>query len=300
MRESEIKVSVIIPAYERCEHLIELIQALLKQTRPPHEIIVSHTSFHDPSKMLECFSSNVKIIHQDLPLFAGAARNKGAAAATGNWFAFFDEDVIPAPDCLERYIEALERYPERVLFAGSIDMATTGGYWGKCLWYIEFGSQHSYLKEYGANTMAGCNNFVMAKAFRAVGGYPDTIKIGEDAIFHLKVRKRFKSIMFIPSARVRHFNVSGFRYYVAHLGPLGRGAALVRSTFDTGERVLVKYPFLSFFLPFARSLLLLKRSFRKSNKGKWQLIVLLPGIFLGLCIWADSFFVQAENIRTEL
>jgi GT2 family glycosyltransferase len=295
MNNKNITITVVIPAYQSGPYLVELVEALLAQTFQPLEIIVSHSDSHDPTKILACYAPLVKVIHSEAQLYAGAARNRGGVQAKGDWIAFFDEDVIPSKDCLEQFVNSTIKYPRSVLFAGAVGFATSGGYWGMSLWFIEFGSQHPYLKEKQAQTMAGCINFINADAFLAIGGYPEGIRIGEDSCLQLKIAEQFSPLIFIPSAIGNHHNISGFKYFISHLPPLGRGAAAIRKQFDTEHSKLIKYPILASLLPFARIGLLLKRSMIYKNPRKLQLCFLLPGIFLGLLVWSSAFMKEAFN-----
>jgi glycosyltransferase involved in cell wall biosynthesis len=293
MNNKNITITVVIPAYQSGPYLVELVEALLVQTFQPLEIIVSHSDSHNPTKLLACYAPLVKVIHSEAKLYAGAARNRGGVQAKGDWIAFFDEDVIPSKDCLEQFVSSTKKYPQRVLFAGSYDYATSGGYWGKSLWYIELGSQHFYLNEKEVATMGGGNNFVRKFAFDAVEGFNEGMLIGEDANFQLKIKEKFNALIFSPKAVGLHHNVGGFKYFIKHLIPLGKGAAAVRKRLNADNLVLVKYPLLALFLPFARIGLLLKRSMVIRNPRKLQLFLLLPGIFLGLIVWSSAFMKEA-------
>jgi glycosyltransferase involved in cell wall biosynthesis len=299
VKRTNHRISVIIPAFCQGNYLVELVEALLGQTLCPEEIIVCHSSTHNPVDLLSSYKPLVRVLHHDEPLFAGAARNIGAAHATGDWLLFIDEDVIPRSDCLEKILKATERHPDCAVFAGSVGYATTGGYWGLCLWYMEFGNQHPYLHEDLVPIRAGCINMISAEAFHTVQGYPDLEPAGEDLIIQLKIKDQYDDLAFIPSAIACHHNVPGFSYFLTHLKPLGVAAARVRYEYELGVNFLYRYPLLCLFLPFARVALLVKNGFSRNNKKRWILPVLLPGIFLGFCIWSYNFYTEAVNLESK-
>jgi len=292
-------ISVIIPAFCQGNYLVELIEALLGQTLRPEEIIVCHSSTHNPADLLSPYKPLVKVLHHDEALFAGAARNIGAAQAKGDWLFFIDEDVIPHNDCIEQMLKATERYPDCVVFAGSVGFATSGGYWGMCLWYMEFGNQHTYLCEKLVPIRAGCINMISTEAFHTVQGYSELEKTGEDLIIQLKIKDQYGDLAFIPSAIGRHHNISGFSHFSTHLKPLGVAAARVRYKFELGVDFLYRYPLLCLFLPVARVALLVKNGFNRQNKKRWSLPLLLPGIFLGFCIWSYNFYKEAVKLGNK-
>jgi GT2 family glycosyltransferase len=128
-------ISVIIPAYNRAELIVETLRSLLNQTMPAKEIIVVDDGSTDGTaeKTLEAFenwkletgnlkkvsreplSGNLKSNIQNLTLKilrqsnAGpaAARNRGLAEATGEFIHFFDSDDIAAPNKQEVQLRAL-------------------------------------------------------------------------------------------------------------------------------------------------------------------------------------------------
>ncbi len=87
-----MKISVIIPTYNRARVLGRAIRSVLNQTLPAHEIIVVDDGSSDdtPELMADTFPQCVYL--QQSNRGVSAARNRGIAAATGDWLAFLDSD----------------------------------------------------------------------------------------------------------------------------------------------------------------------------------------------------------------
>jgi glycosyltransferase involved in cell wall biosynthesis/GT2 family glycosyltransferase len=100
-------VSVVIPTYNRARWLPETVASVLAQTAPPLEIIiVDDGSTDDTLEVCSGFPGPVRCIRQD-NRGVGAARNRGAAEARGQWIAFLDSDDLWTPDKLEVQLAAL-------------------------------------------------------------------------------------------------------------------------------------------------------------------------------------------------
>lgn len=112
-------VSVIICYYEAPEDLRRLIASLDAQTLPPHQIVVADDgSTEAPAKDVLRDRPDVLCVSQpDRGFRAGAARNLGAAAATGDVMVFLDADVVAAPSCL-RHLAALPSTQPQSLTVG--------------------------------------------------------------------------------------------------------------------------------------------------------------------------------------
>ena len=90
-------VSVIIPTFNRGEWLREAIASVLAQTHPRLEVIVVDDGSRDHTAAVVCaFGARLTYIRQD---HAGvsAARNRGVAAAHGEFIAFLDSDDMWQP-----------------------------------------------------------------------------------------------------------------------------------------------------------------------------------------------------------
>ncbi|HEY0729966.1 MAG TPA: glycosyltransferase family 2 protein, partial [Pyrinomonadaceae bacterium] len=88
-----MKVSVIVPVRDEEQSIRELLDSLLKQTRPPDEIVITDGGSVDATpQILDEYikqGSPVRLLRAG-PALPGRGRNLGAAAATYEWLAFTD------------------------------------------------------------------------------------------------------------------------------------------------------------------------------------------------------------------
>ena len=110
MRNSTIRITVIIPTYNRPDSIIRCINSILAQTHQPNEIIiVDDNSTDDTINQIKSIpSSLIRIIELGRNHGAQFARNRGIEAATSEWIAFLDSDDEWLPFKLERQIDLLE------------------------------------------------------------------------------------------------------------------------------------------------------------------------------------------------
>lgn len=97
-----MKISVIIPCYNSAQWIAGAAASVLAQTRPADEIIVvDDGSTDDPASPLQRFGDKVRLVRRPNGGLS-AARNTGAAAASGDHFLFLDADDRLFPDALEK------------------------------------------------------------------------------------------------------------------------------------------------------------------------------------------------------
>jgi glycosyltransferase involved in cell wall biosynthesis len=117
----KFKVSVIIPTFNRINLLQRTLNSLLKQTRPPDEIIVIDDGSGDGSAAMigEKFPE-VRYVWQENQ-GVSRARNRGIELGRYEWLAFLDSDDEWLPAKLEKQNQALTRNPEyRICHANEI------------------------------------------------------------------------------------------------------------------------------------------------------------------------------------
>ncbi len=105
------RVSVVIPCHDGEEHLGDTIVSVLRQGHAAHEIIVADDASTDGSAAIaRAFGQPVRV----LELARGGApkaRNRGAAAATGEALIFLDADDVLGPGTLRALVDALAEAP---------------------------------------------------------------------------------------------------------------------------------------------------------------------------------------------
>ena len=103
-----MKISALIPTYNRRIQLVQAVESVLAQSVPVHEIIVVDDGSTDgtPEEVRQRFGSRVKLLTQSNRGCA-AARNIGIGAATGDWIALLDSDDVWYPAKIDLQMKAL-------------------------------------------------------------------------------------------------------------------------------------------------------------------------------------------------
>lgn len=114
MRNS-IKVSALIPTYNRRAYASRALDSILAQTVPVDEIVVVDDGSTDGSteSIRASYGNKVRVIRQENTGVSGA-RLRAVQEARGEWIAFLDSDDewTPNRNCL--FKQALEELPEDV------------------------------------------------------------------------------------------------------------------------------------------------------------------------------------------
>ncbi|MEM1340808.1 MAG: glycosyltransferase [Pseudomonadota bacterium] len=290
------RISIVIPAYATCPHLPALLDALEGATVHPREIIVSHSGPDDPTAALGVSHPGVRVLHATERLLGGGARNRGVAAASGDWLGFIDADVRPAPDWLARIAAAAN---EGRFVVGAIGTASSGGYWGMCNWLSEFSEQAPWHRARRQQGGASANMLVSAADFLAAGGFPEDHQPGEDTILFGRVAAAGREQWFAPEACVFHHNNSGFRAFLRHQYRLGWNSALLRQRIDTTGSIATRiWPLaLGFWaIRFARV------AWRGLTGGPpwWARTALYaPGLAIGALTWNIGFLRRLWQTQPE-
>jgi GT2 family glycosyltransferase len=109
-----MKVTAVIPHWNRRELLGKLLESMGRQTRPFDEVIVADNGSTDGSaEMAE--GAGAKVVRLGSNLGFAAAVNRGIAATDSDWIAILNNDVTLEPEWLEALLAAADR--EGVWFA---------------------------------------------------------------------------------------------------------------------------------------------------------------------------------------
>ncbi|TVR59325.1 MAG: glycosyltransferase family 2 protein [Candidatus Competibacteraceae bacterium] len=105
-------VSVVIPAYNAAGFIARAVDSVLAQTYQRCEIrVVDDGSTDDTVRILETYGDALQVIRQPNGGLSNA-RNRGLAAAEGEYVAFLDADDRWLPDKLARQVAILEARPD--------------------------------------------------------------------------------------------------------------------------------------------------------------------------------------------
>lgn len=124
---SEMRVSVVIPAYKAAVTIGRAVDSVLAQTHPAHEVlIVDDGSPDDIAAAIASYGERVTLIRKSNG-GAASARNLGIERATGDLVAFLDADDYWEPQKLERHVAVFARHPMVGLTCGRHFSQPPGG-----------------------------------------------------------------------------------------------------------------------------------------------------------------------------
>ena len=119
-----MNVSVVVPTRNRQALLAMTIQSVLAQRDVGFEvIIVDDASTDATSSVIASFGDpRLRVIRHDTPQGVSTARNRGIAAARGDWVAFLDDDDLWAPTKLTSQLHAARETGASWVYVGQVTM----------------------------------------------------------------------------------------------------------------------------------------------------------------------------------
>jgi len=191
-----IKISCIIPTYNRTEFLVESINSVLAQTLPPDEIIIVNNG-NKKINLPKEIQGRVKVY--DIVFHAGVsqARNFGALMASGDYLAFLDDDDLWNKDYLLNISK--EFNGEIDCFIGSFDQLVNGKISKYKNAYDKLTINNLLTHNPG---ITGSNLVVSRKMFFKIGGFDVTLPTSEDKSFTIELLKKDVRIKVLPLNQV--------------------------------------------------------------------------------------------------
>jgi glycosyltransferase involved in cell wall biosynthesis len=124
-----MKVSVVIPTFNRGYILADALRSALEQSYSNIEILVIDDGSTDNTReIVEQFDGQrIRYIRHDKNRGCSAAYNTGIAAATGQLIAFLDSDDIWKTNYLETLVAFLARHPEADLVFCDTEIKSENG-----------------------------------------------------------------------------------------------------------------------------------------------------------------------------
>lgn len=208
-----MKVSVIIPTYNRRVWLQEAIDSVLAQRGVEFECIVVDDGSTDGTGevLAQRYGNRIRYVWQDNQ-GESVARNHGAELANGEYLAFLDSDDLWMPEKLAEqttFLDSNSAFAAVYCQAWRIDK-NKKRLPGKPNGYLltNFDFNLTYLLEKNL-PLSGSTVMIRRQVFKAIGGYDREVRFGEDLEFALllAVKGYRLGIVQRPLASIRtHFS----------------------------------------------------------------------------------------------
>ncbi len=206
-------VSVVIPAKNEETYLpttLESVQAL--DTEIPYEVLVVDGNSTDATPSIAA-SFDVTVLTQ-AEGGIGAARNRGAAHAAGEWLAFVDADTVVRPTYLDTLVPFAR---EHHLDAASSRCRVRGPRRGKLM---EVTINHCFSR-LARPILPGFNFLIDRAVFDATGGFPNVPN--EDTAYSRMLGQSYRTaycpevLVETSGRRIAATGLTGTLYHYAHL-----------------------------------------------------------------------------------
>ncbi len=173
-REPSVRLSIVIPFHHNLDQLRRCVDALGLPSADRELVVVADAARQDCREVVESRGGQV-IELTGPPAGPAVARNRGAAAATGDVLVFIDTDVVAAPDALTTIAAILSARTDVAAVFGAYDEEP--GDSGFMSQFKNLG--HAYVHVHSnpeAQTFWAGLGAVRAGAFAAVDGFDERFR----------------------------------------------------------------------------------------------------------------------------
>lgn len=187
MKTNDIKISVVVPLYNKERAVVDTIHSVLNQTIVPYELIIVDDGSTDNSlnvirkRISELENERIRVIHKENG-GVSSARNRGIKEAKGEYIALLDGDDLWNPTFLEEQVKLIHNFPKAAMWGVNTAFVKNGKCWK---WqqgmgdgfrgYVEnyFGTKHNDL-------FCSSSVVIRKEVFEKVGYFDERISASED------------------------------------------------------------------------------------------------------------------------
>jgi len=288
--EMSPQVSIVIPVMNRAEELRRCLASLTRLAYPRERvqiIVVDDGSSDDSPRVGRDFGALV-VPSGGRGRGPAAARNVGAAIAGGEILAFIDSDCSASQEWLNELIPAFSD-PAMAAVGGQVDgMCTASAVdrYEAVMSSLSIGSRERSGNR-GNDTfyLPSCNLLVRRTVFTAVGGFNDTMHVGEDVDLTWRLRDHGWTIAYLPAGNILHEHRSSLRSFMSRRFDYGTSEGMLQLLHPRRRKQMVIPPVLA---------LVLAIGLLAPLAGWWPL---LPAA--GLLV-ADAVITRARLVQRKL
>ena len=193
-----MKVSVVIPLYNKARHIARAVESVRGQTWQDFEIIVVDDGSTDGSSdtVRRIADARLRLITQPNGGEC-AARNRGIAETACDAVAFLDADDEWLPTFLETVVALRQRFPDCGMYATAYSLCRDGAVirpeFHGCPTAPAGGVVDDYYKSAVATPPVTSSSVMITKqALQAVGGFPVGVKRGGDLATWARIALRHR------------------------------------------------------------------------------------------------------------
>jgi len=185
-----MKISVIIPTFNRSKTIFRAIDSILKQTYKPYEIIVVDDGSTDGTKDLVINKyPSIKYFYQSNN-GVSKARNKGVHESKGEWIAFLDSDDEWLPKKLQEQKKNLEQNPTTFISHTNEIWIRNGVRVNQMKKHQKFGG-YIFDKCLEFCRMSPSSIMIHRKVFEDVGNFDEDLLVCEDYDLWIRVTSKY-------------------------------------------------------------------------------------------------------------
>lgn len=219
--------SVIVCTRNGRARISKCLRAVAALASGPHEcVVVDDGSTDGTADLVARNFPSVRLLRLS-PSGLSAARNAGAAAASGEWLAFTDDDCEPDIEWLSRLGPACRS--GRHAAVGGPNLPPPPQSWQEAVVCAAPGApSHVMLTDEEAEHLPGCNLVVAKSAFERIGGFdPVFHTAGDDVDFCWRLRDAGYRLGFVPGAFVWHWRRPSVRAFLRQQIGYGKAERLL-------------------------------------------------------------------------
>ena len=191
-----MKISIVIPLYNKEHFIWRTLLSVLKQTYDDWEaIVIDDGSTDNSAKIVQAVKDSRIKLYQQENHGVSYTRNRAIKLATGDYIAFLDADDEWIEDYLDKMVELSLTYPNYYVFC-SAQKGRPINTLPKGISIIDDHCLYDYIY------FTGCM-FVKKDVFDKVGGFREGVQLGEDRDMWLRIGCFFSTI-YINEELVSH------------------------------------------------------------------------------------------------
>lgn len=218
-----IKVSIVIPTYNRLARLKRVLAGLEQQTVPPGSfevVVVSDGSTDGTDRFLSQYTGELRLVPVLQPnRGVAAARNNGFRQAGGDLIIFIDDDVVPTPALVAEHLRSHGDDIERVVVLGP--MLTPPDFtlspwvrWEQAMLEKQYRAMISGEWAPTARQFYTGNTSLARRHLVEAGGFDEQFRRAEDVELAYRLVERKLTFVFNPDAVGHHYAERSFRSWI--------------------------------------------------------------------------------------